>query len=342
MKIVRTDLPIHAVFDETLRATKGLELDICPVGATPEAALKVLEQAQVFHLWPAKDELPTHLRIDQALLARCPSLLVASSVGAGYDTIDVDACTRAGVAVVNQAGGNAVSVAELTFGLMLSVGRRIAECDRLLRRVHDAARTKLMSHELAGSTIGLIGIGHVGTRVAGIARAFGLEVLASDPYVDAGQIRERGAEPVELRTLLARSDYVSVHCPLTAETRRMFDSDTLARMKKGAIFINTARGFIHDEAALEAALASSHLAGAGLDVWDIEPPPRDHPLLARDNVVATWHLAGVTFEARKAIARMGAEQLITLLRGERPPRLVNPQVWPAFAARLAKAQTIMR
>ncbi|MGE0312351.1 MAG: hydroxyacid dehydrogenase [Lautropia sp.] len=337
LNIVRTDLPLHPIFDETVRADSGFDLAICPVAADPAAALNILEHAHAFHLWPAKDEVPTHLRIDDVLLARCRSLLVASSVGAGYDTIDVDACTRAGVAVVNQAGGNAVSVAEMTLGLMLSVGRRIAACDRFLRQPTDAARTAFLSHELAGSTLGLIGIGHVGSRVARLARAFDLQVLASDPYVDDARIRERGAEPADFDAVLARADYVSVHCPLTDETRGLFDSAAFARMKQGAIFINTARGFIHDERALQAALSSGHLAGAGLDVWDVEPPRRDHPLLAMDHVVGTWHLAGVTFEARKAIARMGAEQLIGMARGERPPRLINPQVWPTFLERLARA-----
>jgi D-3-phosphoglycerate dehydrogenase len=136
--------------------------------------------------------------------------------------------------------------------------------------------------------------------------------------------------------LLARADFVSLHCPRDASTMRMIDAAAFARMKPGAIFISTARGGIHDEAALAAALASGHLAGAGLDVWHPEPPSLDNPLLAMDNVVATFHTAGVTHEARRNVASMGATQIIGAFKGERPPRLINPQVWPEYAGRFAR------
>jgi len=126
---------------------------------------------------------------------------------------------------------------------------------------------------------------------------------------------------------------VSLHCPRDASTLRMMDAAAFARMKQGAIFVTTARGGIHDEAALCAALGSGHLAGAGLDVWDVEPPPLDHPLLALGNVVASFHTAGVTHEARRNMAAIAAEQIVGVLKGGRPPRLINPEVWPAYAAR---------
>ena len=181
--------------------------------------------------------------------------------------------------------------------------------------------------------MGRVGMGHMGTRVARLAHAFGMQVIAVDPYLSAAEIGQRGARSVSMPELLAQSDVVSLHCPRDASTLKMMNAGTFAQMKKGALFINTARGGLHDELALAQALASGHLAGAGLDVWDQEPPPLAHPLLAMDNVFATFHTAGVTHEARRNVAAIGAEQIIQLLSGQRPPRCVNPEVWPTFEKR---------
>jgi D-3-phosphoglycerate dehydrogenase len=189
-----------------------------------------------------------------------------------------------------------------------------------------------MGHEIGGKTVGLVGIGHTGTRVAALARAFGMDVIATDPFLAPQEIERRGARAVSLQDLLAQADFVSLHCPRDAGTLKMMNAEAFARMKKGAIFITTARGGIHDEAALVQALRCGHLAGAGVDVWDQEPPP----LLAMDNVFATFHMAGVTHEARGNVAAIGAEQIAGVLAGERPPRLVNPEVWPAFERRRAR------
>ena len=332
-RVVRADLWIDPAFDQQFQNRRGIALDVFAARGPEAAAWALLSQADVYHVSAAKDELPRPWFVDARLLQRCPRLRCVSSTGAGYDTVDVEACTRAGVAVVNQAGGNAASVAEHTFAMMLAVSRRMLECDRRLRRQHGFTREDVMGHEIRGKTLGLVGIGHVGTRVATIAQAFGLHVLATDPLLEAAEIRRRGALPVALDELLVRSDFVSLHCPRDASTLKMFGTAAFARMKKGACFITTARGGIHDEAALAAALASGHLAGAGIDVWDQEPPALDHPLLRMDNVFATFHTAGVTHEARRNVALMGAEQILQVLAGERPPRLVNPDVWPAFLAR---------
>ncbi|HEY1230500.1 MAG TPA: NAD(P)-dependent oxidoreductase, partial [Ramlibacter sp.] len=149
-------------------------------------------------------------------------------------------------------------------------------------------------------------------------------------------IARRGAKSVTLPELLAQSDIVSLHCPRDASTLKMMNADAFARMKKGAIFISTARGGIHDEAAMLQALRTGHLAGAGLDVWDQEPPPLDHPLLALDNVFATFHTAGVTHEARRNVATIAAEQIAGVLAGQCPPRLINPEAWPAYEKRRAQ------
>lgn len=335
IRVVRSDRWIDPAFDQQFRQRSGVALDVFAVRGADETAWALLSAAHVYHVSAAKDELPRQWFVDAALLRRCPGLMCVSSTGAGYDTVDVEACTRAAVAVVNQAGGNSASVAEHTFALMLGVSRRMLECDRRLRREHGFTREDVMGREIRGKTLGLVGIGHVGTRVAAIAQAFGMKVLATDPLLDAREIQRRGASPVALAELLASADFVSLHCPRDASTLKMFGANAFARMKKGSIFITTARGGIHDEAALVAALESGHLAGAGVDVWDQEPPPLDHPLLRLDNVFATFHTAGVTHEARRNMATIAAEQILQVLAGQRPPRLVNPEVWPAFVARVA-------
>ena len=332
-RVVRTDRWIDGTFDEGLAGATDVSLAVFPVAGDPSVAWDLLSAAHVYHISAAKDELPQPYFARAELLARCPNLLCVSAGGAGYDTVDVAACTAAGVAVVNQAGGNAASVAEHTLGLMLGVSRRMIEGDRRMRREIGYAREDVMGHEIRGYTVGLVGIGHIGRRVAALARAFGMDVIATDPYLSAEEIERRGAKPVTFEELLAQSDFVSLHCPRDQSTLKMMNAETFGRMKTGAIFITTARGGIHDEAALVQALTSGHLAGAGIDVWDQEPPPLDHPLLAMDNVFATFHVAGVTHEGRRNVATISAEQIVGLLAGERPPRLINPEVWPEFEKR---------
>ncbi|MEY2657408.1 MAG: hydroxyacid dehydrogenase [Limnohabitans sp.] len=334
-RVVRSDLWVDGVFEERLSREPDIEVVKFSIRGAAQAARSALSAAHVYHISAAKDELPREWFASAELLSMCPNLLCVSAGGAGYDTVDVAACTAAGVAVVNQSGGNAVSVAEHTLGLMLGVSRRMLEGDRRMRREVGYAREDVMGHELAGKTVGLVGIGNIGSRVAVLARAFGMQVVAVDPMLTPAEIERRGARPVSWDHLLAQSDVVSLHCPRDASTLKMMNAKTFAAMKPGAIFISTARGGIHDEAALVQALQSGHLAGAGLDVWDQEPPPLDHPLLAMDNVYATFHVAGVTHEARRNVAAIAAEQIVTVLAGQRPPRLINPEVWPTFEQRWA-------
>ena len=326
-RVVRFPFFVDPVFEERLAQEAGVEVACLPIPPDEDGVAAALAGAHVYHIHSAKDELPRHGYVTARLLERCPGLVAISTYGAGFDTVDVAACTRAGVLVMNQAGGNAPSVAEHAMGLALAVSRRIAESDRVLRAGYGGTRESLQGRELAHKVLGIVGIGHIGTRMARLARAFDMQVLAVDPYVAPAEIRGRGAEPVAFEALLERGDFVSLHCPRTQETLGMMDARAFARMKRGAIFITTARGGIHDEQALEAALRSGHLAGAGLDVWDREPPPRGHALFAHAGVVATFHTAGVTPEARRNIAAIGAEQIAALLRGERPARLVNPETW---------------
>jgi len=335
--VFRFDLPLDAAtFDTRLAGEPAIELHVSEARGDDAAGWQALAAAHVYHVSSAKDELPRHWFATQALLDRCPSLLAVSTYGAGYDTVDVDACTKAGVCVMNQAGSNAGAVAEHAFGLMLGLSKRIAECDRRLRRGDRFARHEAMGFDLAGRTLGLVGIGHVGRRMAELGRAFGMTVVASDPFVEAAEVARRGAVRLPLHELLRRADVVSLHCPLDAGTQGLIDAPAFAAMKAGALFITTARGGVHDEAALLDALASGHLGGAGLDVWSVEPPPASHPLLVRDNVVATYHIAGVTRDARRQMASMAARQIVELAHGRRPSRLVNPAVWPVCVARFER------
>jgi D-3-phosphoglycerate dehydrogenase len=338
MQVCRLDLWISPVFDELVCSEANLALQVLAHQGEDRRALAALSRAHAYHVSAAKDELPRAWFVNEALIAQCPDLLCVSSGGAGFDTVDVDACTRAGIAVVNQAGANAFSVAEHTFGLLLAVVKRIVESDNKLRRERGFSREDLMGEEIHGNTLGLIGLGEIGRRTARIAQGFGLEVLAYDPYLSAEQIRERGAQPVTLEALLGRSDYVSLHCPLNATTHHLMGAEQFAAMKPGAVFVSTARGGIHDEAALFQALNNGHLGGAGLDVWACEPPAQDAPLMTLPNVVATFHTAGVTHGGRRNVARSSAQQIATMLRGERPAHLLNPQVWERFCERLSQAR----
>jgi D-3-phosphoglycerate dehydrogenase len=298
---------------------------------------RALAAAHVYCITSTRQELPEEYRCSAALLARCPDLLAVSTTGAGYDTVDVAACTPAGVLVVNQSGANADAVAEHALAMMLSLAKNIPQTDRSLRAGRGVPREDFKGWNTRGRTLGVIGIGNTGRRLARLC-GLGLQmkVLACDPYLTAEEIRERGATKVDLATLLAQSRVVSIHCPHNDETRNLIGERELAAMQPGSYLITTARGGIVDEQALAAALRSGHLAGAGVDVWNEEPPPPSHPLLALDNVIATHHTAGITHDSRDNMRDWNAEQVLGILRGERPPRLVNPDAWPRFAERFEK------
>ena len=325
--------PLHEAFERTAGADPALAIDWIPLDQLQEAIFARLEPSHGYYVSSAKDELPSAFRVTPSLIARLPQLVLVVTYGAGYDTVDVDACTAAGIAVVNQAGGNAEGVAEHAIGMMLALLKRIPEAHLAMKAGGIKRREAFMGRELLGRTAGLVGLGNVGTRTAQLLRAFDCRVLASDPYLDAATCRARGAEKVELGELHARSDIVSLHCPLSKETRGMFGQAAFAAMRPGAIFVTTARGGIHDEMALHAALARGHLGGAGLDVWDREPPAPDHPLLSHPAVIASVHTAGVTHESRTRVASMAAEVFIAAAAGKPLPRLLNPEVASRYAVR---------
>lgn len=277
-------------------------------------------------------------RVTAGLLKKMPMLLNVVTYGSGCNTVDVDACTSAGVAVTNQAGGNVEAVAEHTIGVILSLLKRIPETQAAL---HAGIDEPFIGRELLGRTVGIVGLGHIGTRTAEILKAFRCRVIASDPYIDAEVCSSRGAEKVSFEELLSQSEIVAVHCPLTSETRGLFGDAEFAMMQPGSLFVTTARGGIHDERALHEALERGHIAGAGLDVWEQEPPPRDHPLLSHPRVLPTAHSAGATGESRTRLALMAASAFSAVADGQAPPRLVNPTVLADYMRRFVEAFPVL-
>jgi len=327
----------HPCYLEILAQRPEIRLDKLENDSPDAVAAPVLAAAHAYQISSARDELPTKYHAHKELLARTPNLLIVSTGGAGFDTVNVKDCTDAGVLVVNQTGGNADAVAAHVLAMMLMLSKQIIQTDHALRKgtMHD--RNAFMGNDINGRTIGIVGLGNVGRRVARLCRTlFDMPVLACDPYLDEATLAERGATKVSLEELLRRSDFVSINCPLDDTTRGMIGAREFGLMQKHAYFITTARGFIHDENALADALRAKAIAGAGLDVWAKEPPPPDHPLLQFDNVLASPHTAGVTREARANMGKFAAEQLILTLDGKRPPRIVNPEVWPAYQKRFER------
>ncbi|MBP2427802.1 hydroxyacid dehydrogenase [Bradyrhizobium elkanii] len=328
----------HEIYVDILKKRPDVRLDRLE-NETPEATFApVLADAHAYQIGAARDELAPHFHAHAELLKRAPNLLIVSSNGAGFDPVDVDACTAAGVLVVNQSGGNANSVAEHALGMMLTLSKRIIQSDRRLRREANVNRNDLIGNELKEKTVGIVGLGNVGRRIAELCRGLlHMKVIAYDPYLTVDEMAKRGGEKVELDDLLRRADFVSISCPLDNKSRGMIGAREFALMQPHAYFVTTARGFIHDEKALEEALRDKRIAGAGLDVWAKEPPPPDHPLLQFDNVLASPHTAGVTREARINMGRIAAEQILDALDGKRPPRIINPEVWPVYVRRFEKA-----
>lgn len=274
----------------------------------------------------------------ERLLAACPRLRVVGRYGAGLDTVDLAAATRLGVAVVHAPDANADAVAEHTLMLMLACVKRTLALDRMTRSGDWSTARYRGITELRGKTLGVIGVGNIGRRVARLAAAFGMRVVGYDPHVSADEMRRRAAEPVaSLEALLPQADIVTWHAPLTPETRRLIGERTIGLMKPGAIFINTGRGGAHDERVLHAALSAGRLRAAGLDVWEAEPPSPDSPLFALENVVCTPHVAGVSEEADRAIALQVAAEMLRVLRGEKPRALANADVWPLRRKELERA-----
>jgi D-3-phosphoglycerate dehydrogenase len=271
----------------------------------------------------------SRLLYDGATMDRAPRLRVISRTGIGLDNISVDDATARAIAVCNVPDGPTTSAAEHTYTLLFAVAKRLKPAERALREGRTDYFNAYEGIELNGLTLGLVGLGQIGSRVAQFGRVLGMNVTAYDPFVDAATFSSLGVRRQEsLAALLGEADVVSLHAPLTPETRQLIDAVRLHQMKPRAILINTARGSLVDEQALFEALEEGHLAGAGLDVFDPEPPAGTNVLLGRDDVVATPHVASATGASKDRLCRSAIAQALQVLRGERPQHLVNAAVWP--------------
>lgn len=279
---------------------------------------------------------------DEVLMRRAPELLVIARTGIGFDKVDLEAATRHGVAAVNTPDGPTMSTAEMALALLMGVAKSLPAIREDLRRdlINGAPRPPYRAVELAGLQLGLVGLGRIGSHVARVALALGMEVQAHDPFLTAEHMQSLGVTPVEsLEALLASSDVVSLHLPLNDDTRHVMNAERFSQMKDDAIFINVSRGGHVDEAALLAALDSDRLFGVGLDVCDPEPPMPDNPLLTHERVILTPHVAGTTPRAGYKMLGMAMAQVRQVFAGERPPFLLNPDVWPKVLQRLEESQS---
>jgi glyoxylate reductase len=294
---------------------------------------------------PSRDELIERLqgargllclltnRIDAELVTQCPQLQFVSSMSVGVDHVDVAALSGRGIALGNTPGVLVDTTADLNFALMLAAARRIPEADQYVRQgqwKHPRAwyPDMFVGKDLSDSTLGIIGLGDIGQAVARRAAGFGMKIIA---WTRSGR-QVDGVESVALMTLLQQSDFVSVNVALTQDTRNLIDAEAIARMKPGAILVNTARGGIVDEQALAEALRSGALSAAGVDVFAREPIEPDNPLLELPNVVLAPHIGSATVRTRTRMAQLAVDNVRAALRGERMPHCVNPEVYTSHVS----------
>jgi len=257
-----------------------------------------------------------------------PELKVVARAGVGWDAVDVQAATDHGVVVTIAPGTNQESVAEHTFLLMLALARNLLGQHL---QIKDGQWPRKANLPLRGRTLGLVGLGRIGKAVASRAIAFGMKIMAYEPYPDPAFIEKHGIKLTTIEDVLKHSDFISLHLPMSPESKHLVNSRTLALMKPTAFLINTSRGGIIDEPALYEALKDKKIAGAGLDVFDEEPPGAAHPLLSLDNVVLTAHTAGVDLQSRDEMALLAARCIARISAGEWPAEcIVNPEVRSKF------------
>ena len=267
-------------------------------------------------------------RFEERSIPQSGRLALVARFGVGYDTVDVPACTSAGIAVVITPDGVRRPVAVSVLTLMLALATRLVEKDRLTRMgpVGWALRGECMGIGLTGRTLGLLGVGNIGADVLRLAAPLEMRFIAHDPFVDAPKLKALGAEPVDLETLFGEADFISVSVPLNDATRGLVGARLLGLMKPTAYLINTARGPIVDQRALHDALAAGRIAGAGLDVFEVEPTPADEPILKLDNVIVTPHALCFTDECFAGNGAADIRAVLSVKRGEAPPGLLNREV----------------
>ena len=271
--------------------------------------------------------------LNRRVIERLPRTKVIARYGVGLDTVDLEAATDHGIVVTHFPQYCTAEVADHALALILALNRRIVELDRALRNgawvTYRHETRKIIRGPippLREQTLGIVGFGRIGRAVAQRAAPFGLSILAADPYVLAEEIRAAGVEPVALEDLLTRADVVTVHCPLTPETRGLMNQERLALMKPGALLVNTARGPVVDLAAITAALEAGRIGGAGLDVVYPEPLPADHPLYKLPNVILTPHSAYYSERSIETVREQTLVEALTVLQGRRPRTVANPAV----------------
>jgi D-3-phosphoglycerate dehydrogenase len=308
-----------------LRQQPGFEV-IEAYGSSPE---KIIDLVKDVHAIAVRSET----KITRAVFAAAPHLKVVGRAGVGVDNVDVEAATEHGVVVMNTPGGNTISTAELTFTHILCCARPIAQGAASMKAGNWDRKT-LSGVELLRKNIGIIGLGRIGSEVAKRAQAFGMKVLAYDPYLTPARAAAMQVESVSLDALLAGSDYITVHMPLTDETNNMIDEAALAKCKKGVRIVNCARGGIVNEKALVAALKSGQVGAAGLDVFETEPLPKDSELRSAPNIVLTPHIAASTSEAQETVGIEIAEQIADVLLHGAVRNAVNLPSMDAAAAKV--------
>ena len=254
------------------------------------------------------------------VLAALPELRVIARTGVGFDAIDLQACDERQIVVTTTPGVNHHSVAEHTIALLMGVSRGFPDNDQ---RVRSATWKRIAYPRIMDRTLGLVGLGRIGQAVATRAVGLGMNVVCYEPYPDMDFVDQWGIELLELDDLLKKSDYVSLHNPLTEDSRKMMNQERFAKMKPGSVFINTARGALVDEAALIDALKSGHLRGAGLDVFEVEPLPKESPLTTMSNVLLAGHVAGLDIESQIDTLTMAAETIVELSRGGWPEQCIQ-------------------
>jgi glyoxylate reductase len=317
--LVTAKLPGPAV--DSLRAHYDVRVGEDPTGLGRDGILAALRD-----LGGDVDALITIVtdRVDEAVLAAAPRLKIVGNCGVGVDNIDLDACRRRGVLVTNTPEVLTDATADLTFALLLAACRRVAEGDRLVRagKWQGFSMTELLGVRVTGAALGIIGLGRIGSAVARRARGFSMRVLYTQRRRAPEALeRELNAEYHDLETLLGQADIVALCCPLTPETRGLLSRDRIARMKPGAVVVNTSRGACLDEGALAEALAEGRLSAAGLDVYESEPHVRK-ALLASERAVLLPHIGSADFSTRETMARLAAEAVRAVLEGEEPKNRV--------------------
>ena len=283
-------------------------------------------------IWAAASDadavIQIYTRMSREAISGLKKCKVIAHCGIGLDSVDIPAATEAGIAVCNVPQYCQEEVATMAIALMMNVERRLAIADKAVRSGNwrEALRKTERARSFAGKIIGLVGFGSIARCVVPKAQAFDMQVLAYDPYINHETAHSMNVEPVSLEELLKRSDYVSIHVPLSKDTFHLIGEKEISMMKPNSILINTARGPIVDQQALTAALQCGHLAGAGLDVLETEPPSPDDPILSLDNVLITGHTASATLESIEWLRLQNIMSVVSVLKGEVPKQIVNPEV----------------